>query len=414
MEDNQFQVVLKQLEKAKSIIKLDEYCSCIFAEPKAVLEVNLPFHLDSGVVKICKGYRCLYNDARGPGKGGIRYHPKVTREEVIALAALMTWKCAVVDIPFGGAKGGVVCNTKELSQHELERLTRAYVDLIAPMIGPEKDIPAPDLYTDSQVMAWIVDEYSKLQGRLVPAVVTGKPMELWGSAGRNEATGRGVSFVVIEALEHLGTDAKTTTCAVQGFGNVGATTAKLLYNLGIKIVALSDSKGGIYSGKGLNPYEVEKFKEKKGTLSGCPGCDKTITNEELLELDCTILIPAAMEGVINKDNASRIKAKMVVEAANGPTTTDADEILNKKGVFLIPDILANAGGVVVSYLEWAQNLHGHYHEEGEVNEMLKGKMVKAFKEVLEYSRKYKVDMRTAAYVLALERVVKAMKLRGWD
>jgi len=417
MKQDPFEIVLKQLEKAKKIIDLDQYCDSILSHPKSIIEVHIPFHLDDDSVRVCKGYRCLYNDARGPAKGGVRYHPDVTREEVIALAAWMTWKCAVVDVPFGGGKGGIVCNPKELSQHELERLTRGFIDLIAPVIGPGRDIPAPDVYTNPQVMSWIVDEYSKIKGEIVPAVVTGKPLELWGSQGRGAATGQGVVYTIIEALEYLGMDIKNATCAIQGYGNAGSTTAKLLYDLGAKIVAVSDSKGAIYEEEGFNPYEVEKFKQKTGSVVGCPRQGKImdkISNEELLELKCDILVPAALEEVITKDNAHKIRAKIVAEAANGPTTPEADEVLYKNNVFLIPDILANAGGVVVSYFEWMQNLHAHYLDEETINERLKQKMVKAFKEVLGYSNKYKVHMRTAAYVLALERVVKAIKLRGWD
>ena len=336
--------------------------------------------------------------ARGPCKGGIRYHPDVTLDEVRALATWMTMKCAVLNLPFGGAKGGVICNPKEMSKEELERLTRRYTSEISMIIGPERDIPAPDVYTNSQVMAWIMDTYSMNKGYSTLGVVTGKPLGLGGSKGRKEATARGCVFTIREAAEKMRIDLKKATAAIQGYGNAGSIAAKLLHEMGVKVIAVSDSKGGILNENGINPVDVLKHKEKTGSVINHPRC-KNITNEELLELECDILVPAALENVITSKNAHNIKAKIITEAANGPTTPEADKILNKKGVFIIPDILANAGGVTVSYFEWVQDLQAHFWTEDEVNAKLENCMVESFNDVYEIHEKENVDIRMAAYML---------------
>jgi len=379
--------------------------------PERELTVNFPVKVNGRDIEIFTGYRVQHNSARGPCKGGIRYHPDVTLDEVRALATWMTWKCAVVNIPYGGAKGGVICNPKEMSQTALERLTRRYASEIGIIIGPEKDIPAPDVYTNQQTMAWIMDTYSMNKGYPVPGVVTGKPISIGGSEGRNEATARGCVFTIREALKYLKIEPKTATVAVQGYGNAGSIAAKLIHELGCKIIAVSDSKGGVYSASGLNPVEVMKHKKKTGTVKGFED-GEFVSNRELLELPCDILIPAALENQITEKNAANIKAKIIGEAANGPTTPDADRILYKQGTMAIPDILANAGGVTVSYFEWVQSLQSLFWTENEVNERLEKIMVRSFTDVLKIARKEKVDMRMAAYILAARRVIKAIMLRG--
>jgi glutamate dehydrogenase/leucine dehydrogenase len=348
---------------------------------------------------------------RGPAKGGIRYHPQVSLDEVKALSMWMTWKCAVVNIPYGGAKGGVICNPKEMSLGELERMTRRFATEIHIIIGPEKDIPAPDVYTNPQIMGWIMDTYSMNMGYSVPGVVTGKPIEIGGSQGRNEATARGCVFTIIEACKHLGMNIKGATVAIQGYGNAGSIAHRLIEAEGAKVIAISDSKGGIIDEKGIEANRAAEHKKKTGTVLDLPG-SKKITNAELLELKCDILIPAALENQITGENASRIKAKIVAEAANGPTTPDADDILHKNGVFVIPDILCNAGGVTVSYFEWVQDLQAHFWEENEINQKLRQIMVKAFNEVASIREREKVDTRMAAYILAVDRVARAIKIRG--
>jgi glutamate dehydrogenase (NAD(P)+) len=352
-----------------------------------------------------------HNLSRGPAKGGIRYHPDVTLDEVRALAMWMTWKCAVVGIPYGGAKGGVVCNPKQMSERELERLTRRFTSEIIMFIGPDSDIPAPDVNTDAQTMAWIMDTYSMTKGYSVPAVVTGKPVEIGGSLGRREATGRGVMFTTREALKHLGMPIEGVRVVVQGFGNVGAIGAELLQELGCTVIAVSDSRGGVYNPKGLDARDVMRHKKETGAVAGYPGTD-AVTNKELLELDCEVLVPAALENEITKENADRLKARVIAEGANGPTTPEADDILFDKGSFVIPDILANAGGVTVSYFEWVQGLQNFFWTEEEVNQNLEKIMVKAFQDVLAISQRREVNMRIAAYILAIDRVATATLLRG--
>jgi glutamate dehydrogenase/leucine dehydrogenase len=352
-----------------------------------------------------------HNLARGPAKGGIRYHPQVSLDEVKALAAWMTWKTATVNIPYGGGKGGVICDPKKMSKPELERMTRRFTSEILPIIGPEVDIPAPDVYTDAQTMAWIMDTYSMTVGHSSLGVVTGKPIALGGSAGRNEATARGCLFVTEEACKVRKMSLRGATVAIQGFGNAGAIAAQLFAEKKAKIVAISDTRGGVHNSRGIDPIKATRYKERSGTVVGMPGTSR-ISNDDLLTMKCDILIPAALENVITLDNADQIKAKIVAEAANGPTTPRADEILARKGIFLLPDILANAGGVTVSYFEWAQNLQGFFWSEDQVNSQLQQIMQRAFNDVYEQSRKYRTHMRTAAYILAVGRVADATLVRG--
>jgi glutamate dehydrogenase (NAD(P)+) len=403
---NPFEEANKQIERVAKRVGINEDIIEQLKHPRRVLIVSVPVRMDDGRIKVFTGYRVQHNMWRGPYKGGIRYHPSVDLDEVKALAMWMTFKTAVVDIPYGGAKGGIVCDPKNLSKGELERLTRRYTSMIMDEIGPFKDVPAPDMGTDAQVMAWIMDTYSSLKGYAVPEVVTGKPVELGGSYGREAATGRGVAICAREAAKHLGLKLNKATVAVQGYGNVGFWATKILHEMGCKIIAVSDSKGGILSLNGINPDEALKHKKKTGSVVGFKE-SKEITNEELLELECDILVPAAMENVITKDNAHKIKAKIISEGANGPTTLEADDILYNKGVLAIPDILANSGGVTVSYFEWVQNLNRDRWSEEEVNKRLEERMVKAFKDVLEISEREKVSMRTAAYMLAISRVADA-------
>lgn len=412
-ELNPFRNAQAQLDKAARILKLDKGVHAILREPMRELHVSVPVKMDDGSVKVFKGFRIQYNNALGPCKGGIRYHPDETIDTVRALAAWMTWKCAVMDLPLGGGKGGIICNPKEMSPGELERMSRSYIDLIAPVIGPEKDVPAPDVYTTPQMMAWMMDEFSKLRGYYCPGVITGKPVETGGSEGRNDATAVGGLYAAREAAKHLKIDLKKASVVVQGYGNVGSFAATLSKKIfGSRVVAVTDSKGGVYNPDGLDPDKVLAHKKKTGSVINYPGT-KPLSNEEVLELDADILFPSALENVITHENASRIKAKIVAELANGPTTPEADEILYKKGVFVIPDFLCNAGGVTVSYFEWVQNITGDYWDEEEVYSRLDRKMTKSFRDVLEASLKEKVDMRTAAYIVAVRRVAEAMKLRGW-
>jgi len=412
-ELNPFKIAQEQLDYAAKLLKLDSATHALLREPMREMHVLIPVRMDSNKVQIFKGFRVQYNDARGPCKGGIRFHPRETIDTVRALAAWMTWKTAVVDLPYGGGKGGVICNPKELSLREKEQLARGYIRALGEFIGPEKDIPAPDVYTDPQIMAWMMDEFSKLRGYNTPGVVTAKPIPLGGSLGRSDATARGGIYTVREAAKYLKIDLKDAPTAVQGYGNSGYYAAKLSKEFfGCKIVAVSDSKGGIFSKKGLDPDKVLEHKSKTGTVVDFPGSDK-ITNEELLELDVTLLWPAALENVITKENAGRIKAKIIAEAANGPTTPEADQILFKNKRFVIPDFLCNAGGVTVSYFEWVQNIYGYYWPLEEVHQKLDQKMTKAFYDVIAMYEQKKVDMRTAAYLVAVARVAEAMKLRGW-
>jgi glutamate dehydrogenase/leucine dehydrogenase len=409
---NPFEVALKQLDEAAKLIKLDKGLHQILASPKRVLTVSLPVKMDNGEIHVFTGFRSQHNDARGPYKGGIRYHPQVSIDEVKALSMWMTWKCAVADIPYGGGKGGIICNPKEMSDGELERMTRRYAYAIADIIGPHTDIPAPDVYTGGKEMTWIMDTFSALKGNFVqPEIITGKPIAVGGSLGRNEATGRGLSFTVRESAKKLRVDLKTSTVSVQGFGNAGQFSAQLVQQMGAKVIAASDTKGGVYNKAGIDVAALRRHKEKTGSVVGFPG-SKSITNEEVLESDCTILIPAALENQITGRNAAKVKARIVAEAANGPTTPEADDILYKNKTLLIPDILANGGGVTVSYFEWLQNLRRDYWTENEVNERLDKNITKAFLDVYETHEKYGVNMRKASTVLAVNRVVEAMKLRG--
>jgi glutamate dehydrogenase (NAD(P)+) len=409
---NPFEVALEQLDEAAKLIKLDNGLHQILAHPKRVLIVSIPVRLDNEEIRVFTGFRSQHNDARGPYKGGIRYHPQVTIDEVKALSMWMTWKCAIADIPYGGGKGGVICNPKQMSDLELERMTRRYAYAIADIIGPHTDIPAPDVYTGGKEMAWIMDTYSALKGNYVqPEVITGKPLAIGGSLGRTEATGRGLSFTVREAAKKLKLNLHTATVAVQGFGNAGQYAAQLLEEQGAKVIAVSDSKGGVYNKNGVQIGALRKHKEKKGSVVGFPE-SKSISNEEVLETDCTVLIPAALENQITKKNAPKISAKVVAEAANGPTTPEADDILYKNKTLLIPDVLANGGGVTVSYFEWLQNLRREAWSENQVNEMLDKNITRAFSDVYTTHDKYQVNMRKASTVLAINRVVDAIKIRG--
>ena len=409
---NPFEMALKQLDEVSKLIKLDKGMHQVLAHPKRVLTVSVPTRMDNGEIKVFTGFRSQHNDARGPFKGGIRYHPQVSIDEVKALSMWMTWKCAVADIPYGGGKGGIICNPKEMSNGELERMTRRYAYGIADIIGPRTDIPAPDVYTGGKEMAWIMDTYSALKGNYgQPEIITGKPLPIGGSLGRNEATGRGLSFTVREAAKKLKINMKSATVAVQGFGNAGQFASQLVEDQGAKTIAASDSKGGVYNKAGISIAALRKHKEKTGSVVGFSGA-KSISNEDLLELDCTILIPAALENQINSRNAKNVKAKIVAEAANGPTTPDADEVLYKNKTLVIPDILANGGGVTVSYFEWLQNLRREYWTEDEVNQKLDKNITKAFLDIYKTHEDYGVNMRKASMVLAVNRVVEVTKIRG--
>jgi glutamate dehydrogenase (NAD(P)+) len=409
--EDAWQVALRQFQIAADMLGLKRGVRELLAHPKRELTVNFPVKLEDGSVRVFTGYRVHHTTVPGPTKGGIRYHPDVTLNEVRALAMWMTWKCAVVGLPYGGAKGGVICNPKELSLQELEHLTRRYATEISMLIGPESDIPAPDVGTNPRIMAWIMDTYSMHRGYSVPAVVTGKPISIGGSQGRVEATGRGCMIVAREAAKHLGMPLAGARVVVQGYGNVGSIAAMLLQEQGCKIVAASDSGGGVYNPKGFDPADLLRHKEHTGSVVGYRGTD-AVTNDDLLELPCEILVPSALEGQITKDNAERIKARMVVEGANGPTTPEADEVLRDRKVFVVPDILANAGGVVVSYFEWVQDLQSFFWTEEEINERLERIMVRSFREVLETSQEKEVHMRSGALVRAVSRLNDALLTRG--
>ncbi|MDH7477164.1 MAG: Glu/Leu/Phe/Val dehydrogenase [Candidatus Bathyarchaeota archaeon] len=410
-EQSALDTALEQLKIAAEKLNLDPGIHEMLKHPKRSLIVSITIKMDNGEIATFPGCRVQHNDARGPFKGGIRYHPNVTLDEVTALAMWMTWKCAVVDIPYGGAKGGVCCNPKKISINEIERLTRRYTSLILDVIGPYRDVPAPDVYTDAQTMAWIMDTYSQFKGYSVPECVTGKPISIGGSEGRAEATSLGVVVCAREAAKVVGLKFKGATVAVQGYGNVGWNAAKIAHDMGCKIVAVSDSMGGIYCKNGLNPYHVYEYKSKTGSVVNFKGC-RNITNEELLETKCDILIPAALENQITEANADKVKAKIVAEGANGPTTPEADKILNEKEIMLVPDILANSGGVTASYYEWVQNLTREHWTLEEVNRKLENKMVKAFNDVYNIMRKEESDMRTAALILGVGRVAEAIKTLG--
>ena len=408
---NPFRIAQIQFDMAAEYLKLDPGLRQILRTPKRVMEVSVPVKMDNGQTKVFVGFRVQHNVSRGPAKGGLRYHPNVTLDEVKALAAWMTWKTATVNLPYGGAKGGIVCDPKRMSKGELERMTRRYAAEIQPIIGPEVDIPAPDVYTDAQTMAWIMDTYALTVGHAAPGVVTGKPVSIGGSEGRMDATGRGVLYVVEEACKVKKINLRGATVAIQGFGNVGSAVARLFAEKKAKIVAISDSRGGVHNPRGIDPLRALRYKERSGTVVGMPGASR-ISNDELLALKCDILIPAALENVITLHNAEQIKAKIVAEAGNGPTTPHADEILSRKGVFVVPDILANAGGVTVSYFEWAQDLQGFFWQVQEVNSKLEFVMRRAFNDVHETMRKFHVYPRAAAYILSVGRVADATLVRG--
>jgi glutamate dehydrogenase (NAD(P)+) len=408
---NPFDIAREQFNIAADLLGLDESMRAVLVNPKRQLIVSVPVKMDNGTIRVFEGFRVQHNVARGPAKGGIRYHPGVSLDEVRALASWMTWKCATVGIPYGGGKGGVCVDPHKLSIGELERLTRRYAVEIAPVIGPHIDIPAPDVYTNEQTMAWIMDTISMINGGSQLSIVTGKPIALGGSAGRGEATARGCLFTIREACKLLRIKIKGARVAVQGYGNAGSIAARLLHEDGAKVIAVSDTRGGAFNAKGLDPVEALRHKEKTGSVVGLKGT-KAITNADLLTLDCEILVPAALENQITLDNAGDIKARIVAEAANGPVTPGADRILFEKGIFDIPDILANAGGVTVSYFEWVQDQYGFFWSDEEVNRYLEKIMVTAFAEVLKQAKKYKVHMRTGAYCLAVDRVAEATRVRG--
>jgi glutamate dehydrogenase (NAD(P)+) len=408
---NPFLVAQEQIHIAAQQMKLDPEMEAILRQPERELHVHFPIRMDDGSIRMFDGFRVQHNTARGPAKGGIRFHQDVNIDEVKALATWMTWKCSVVDIPYGGGKGGIIVDPKQLSLGELERLSRRFVTEIQGIIGPERDIPAPDVNTNSQIMAWMMDQYSRNKGYPVPGMITGKPLALGGSVGRNEATARGLQFCVREAGRTTGMDLAGASVVIQGYGNAGNIAARLLMEDGARVVAVSDSHGGIYAPNGLDPVRVLRWKEEHGSVQGFGQADN-VTNEELLEIPCDILVPAALEGQITANNADKIQARLIAEAANGPTTPEADRILYDKGILLLPDILANAGGVTVSYFEWAQNIQGFYWTEEEVDERLHRVMVRAFRAVYETAQNHKVDMRTAAYIVAIGRVAEAVRLRG--
>ena len=410
-EENPFDAMMSRFDRAAELLDLEPGIYKILRNPEKQITVSCPIVLDNGEVEVFTGHRVLYNTSRGPGKGGIRFDMHVTLEEVKALAAWMTWKCAVVNIPFGGAKGGVVCDPLKMSVGELERLTRRYTNGIIQTLGPDSDVPAPDVNTNERVMAWVMDTYSMHVGHTTTAVVTGKPVEMGGSLGRREATGRGCMIVTTDALEHLGMTVKNATVAVQGFGNVGSIAAELLEQAGAKIVAIGDREAAFHNPKGINVKAAIEHARKNKTLAGFTGGD-SITGGELLTLDVDVLLPAALESVITTKNAHEIRAKVVCEGANGPTTAAADSILDEKGIFVIPDILANAGGVTVSYFEWVQDRGGYFWDEKTVNERLTEIMRRSFADVLALSKTHKVNMRTAAYMLSISRVASVHRLRG--
>jgi glutamate dehydrogenase/leucine dehydrogenase len=409
---NPWHAALNVYDEAAEIMNLDKDLWRRARLPERELTVYFPVRMRDGHIRVFTGHRVQHSTARGPAKGGIRYHPEVTLDEVRALASWMTWKCAVVGIPFGGGKGGVQCNPKEMNMQELESLTRRYATELVMFIGPDRDIPAPDVYTTPQVMAWIMDTYSMAKGHVTTGVVTGKPLSIGGSEGRNEATGRGCVFVIDEAAKHLNMKLAGTRAVVQGFGNAGSIAARLLAaEHGVKIIAVNDSTSGVFNANGLDMPALLQHKEKTGSVKGFFGAEP-VRNDEMLALDCEVLVPAALENSITAANAGKIKARIIAEAANGPTTPEADRILHSNGVFLLPDILANAGGVTVSYFEWVQDNYSFFWKEKDVNANLQDIMVKSFSEVLETSKKYKIDMRRAAFVLAVNRVTEAIRVRG--
>jgi glutamate dehydrogenase (NAD(P)+) len=407
---NVFGAMLQEFEGAARILNLDPGIWKILTSPKRQIIVSCPVQMDNGTIEVFTGFRVQYNITLGPAKGGIRFHPDVTLDEVSALAAWMTWKCAVAQLPFGGGKGGIICDPTRMSKRELEALTRRYTAEIIDAVGPDKDVPAPDVNTNEQVMAWFMDTYSMHVGHTATAVVTGKPIEMGGSLGRREATGRGVMLITRESAKHLGLTLKGARIGIQGFGNVGSVAADLLQEMGARIVAVTDWKSGVHNAKGLDIKKLIAHNQEHRTIEGFDG--DTITNDDLFKLDVDVLIPAALEEQITVDNMRDIQAKLIVEGANGPTTPEAHQFLHDKGVFVVPDILANAGGVTVSYFEWVQDRHGYFWPEREVNERLEAKMCQAFEVVLKTAQQYQVDMRTAAYIVAINRVATVTKMRG--
>lgn len=406
-----FWMALRQLDVVAERMHLDSSIHERLRAPKRALIASVPILMDQGATQVFTGYRVQHDFTLGPSKGGIRYHPGVNLGDIAALAMSMTWKCALMDLPFGGAKGGVCCNPEEMSLKELERMTRRYTSEILLIIGPEIDVPAPDLYTDEQTMAWIMDTYSMQKGYTIPGVVTGKPLILGGTHGRREATGRGAAFALEEALRVLGFESGAPSVVVQGFGKVGSSVARLLYRKGFRIVAVSDIRGGVYDPRGLDIEQLIQHNAENGSVTNFPGAE-SVTNAELLELSCDVLIPAALEGQVTEQNAPRVRCKILVEGANLPTTLEADEILREKGVFLVPDILANAGGVVVSYLEWVQDTQHLFWEENEINDQLRGIMTRAFQKVYQFAQQQSIDLRLAAHMLGVSKVAEAKRLRG--
>jgi glutamate dehydrogenase (NAD(P)+) len=410
-EENPFESMMSRFDRAAQLLDLDPDLYAVLRVPNRELKVYIPTKMDSGRIQVFEGYRVQHNFARGPAKGGIRYAPDVSLDEVRALAAWMTWKCAVVNVPFGGAKGGIICDPQQMSMGELERMTRRYAAELLDFIGPEKDVPAPDMNTNEQTMAWIMDTYSMHARHTVTAVVTGKPIDLGGSSGRREATGRGILFVVNEAIKRFKMTPAETRVVVQGSGNVGGIGAELLHKTGYKVVAISDIHGGIYNPNGIDIPEALKYLKTTRSFEGYEGVE-FVNNQELLELECDVLVPAATENQINSQNADKLKCKVLAEGANGPTTAAADEILHEKGIFVVPDILANAGGVTVSYFEWVQDRMGYFWPEDVVNERLQQKMVASFNDLCRYADAHHVDTRTAAYMLAIDRVAYDTRMRG--
>jgi len=410
-EENPFESMMSRFDRAAQLLDLDPDLYAVLRVPNRELKVYIPTKMDSGRIQVFEGYRVQHNFARGPAKGGIRYSPDVSLDEVRALAAWMTWKCAVVNVPFGGAKGGIICDPQQMSAGELERMTRRYAAELLDFIGPEKDVPAPDMNTNEQTMAWIMDTYSMHARHTVTAVVTGKPIDLGGSSGRREATGRGILFVVNEAIKRFKMTPAETRVVVQGSGNVGGIGAELLHKTGYKVVAISDIHGGIYNPNGIDIPKALEYLRTTRSFEGYEGVE-FVNNQELLELECDVLVPAATENQIKSENADRLKCKVLAEGANGPTTAAADEILHEKGIFVVPDILANAGGVTVSYFEWVQDRMGYFWPEDVVNERLQQKMVASFNDLCRYADAHHVDTRTAAYMLAIDRVAYDTRMRG--
>ena len=408
---NPYDMAIAQFDEAADRLGLSQAMRAILRKPKRELIVNFPVRMDNGDVEMFTGYRVQHNINRGPAKGGIRFSPEVSLDEVRALAMWMTWKCAVVGIPFGGAKGGVICDPHKLSRTELERLSRRYATEISILIGPDSDIPAPDMNTNPQIMAWMMDTFSMHKGFSIPAVITGKPLAIGGSEGRLEATARGVQFVAIEAMHDLGMQPEDCSVVVQGFGNVGSISARLLNELGCKVVAVSDISGGVYNAKGIDVHRALRYSKEHGMLRGLPDAE-TVTNSELLELPCDVLVPAALENQLTTKNASRIKARLIIEAANGPTTPDADHILNDRGIMIVPDILANAGGVTVSYFEWVQDLQRFFWAEHEINDRLESIMSRAYRASRAKADEQDTNLRMGSYLLAVARVAEATEIRG--